>query len=220
MDIKAKKYKYVLFDLDGTINDSEPGIFASIRHALASFGINDETDENLRRMIGPPLRQSFMEYYGFDEQKTLIALEKYREYYADKGIFENSVYDGIYELLAEMKEAGLILILATSKPDVFAKRLLTYFDIEKFFFFISAGDLEQKYSEKETIIRNALTENHITDLSQTIMIGDRKFDINGAVRCGIDSIGVLYGYGNRKELIEAKATYIVEKVQSIKELLL
>jgi len=215
-----KSYKYIFFDLDGTITDSQPGIFASIRHALAFFDINDETDENLKRMIGPPLGQSFTEFYGFDEQKSLIALEKYREVYDNKGIFENKVYEGIPELLEALKNAGLILTLATSKPDVFARRILKYFDLEKYFIIVSAGDLEQKHSEKEDIIRKAIVDNNITNLSEVIMIGDRKFDIGGAVKCGIDSIGVLYGYGDRIELANFGATYIIENVQDIKAILI
>jgi len=210
-----KKYKYVLFDLDGTLNDSEPGIFASLRQALSYFGINGETDDNLRKMIGPPLGQSFMQYYGFDEQKALLALDKYRERYTDIGIYENSVYDGIYELLTQLKKEEFVLILATSKPEIYAKRILKHYNLEKYFSFVSAGDLEQKHSEKVDIIRKALSEINIINLSEAVMIGDRKFDINGANLCGIDSIGVLYGYGDREELEKSEATYIAEKVSDI-----
>ncbi|PKM61379.1 MAG: phosphoglycolate phosphatase [Firmicutes bacterium HGW-Firmicutes-21] len=215
-----KKYKYVLFDLDGTLTDSEPGILACLKHSLAYFGITGESDEKLRRMIGPPLGQSFMELYGFDEETALVALEKYRERYTVTGIYENKVYSGISELLPRLQTAGFVLILATSKPEVFAVRVIQHFGLDKYFSFISAGDLEQKHSEKVDIIRKALAVNNITELSEAVMIGDRKFDINGASLCGIDSIGVLYGYGDRDELEAAGATYIAQNVEDIESLLL
>ena len=213
-------HKYVLFDLDGTLTDSEPGIFACLRHSLSHFGIEEKDDAKLKRMIGPPLGQSFVEFYGFDEEKAAAALEKYRERYTVTGIYENKVYDGIPELLLALKQAGRKLILATSKPDVFAERVIAHFGLRHFFCYISAGDMAQKHSEKEEIIRNALIGNRITDLSEVIMVGDRKFDIYGAARCGIASVGVLYGYGERNELTEAGATYIAPTVTDLREFLL
>lgn len=212
-------YKKILFDLDGTLTASEPGIFACLKHALSYFGIKEENEDKLRLMIGPPLGQSFCEMYGFNEQEAAVALEKYRERYTVTGIFENSVYDGIPELLSKLCENGFDCILATSKPEAFVKRILDHFDIGKYFAFVSAGDMDQKQCEKEEIIKKALAGANITDKSEAVMIGDRKYDIIGAKRCGLDSIGVLYGYGSLEELQEAGATYIAEKVSDIEKIL-
>jgi phosphoglycolate phosphatase len=213
-------YKKILFDLDGTLTASEPGIFACIKHALSHFGIKEDDEERLRLMIGPPLGQSFSDMYGFSEEEAAIALEKYRERYTIDGIFENSVYEGIPELLSKLRENGFDCILATSKPEQFAKRILEHYDIGKYFTFVSAGDMDQKQCEKEDIIKKALSETNTTNKSEVVMIGDRKFDVIGAKRCGIDSIGVLYGYGSLEELQEAGATYIAEKVSDIEKLLI
>ena len=214
------RYKKILFDLDGTLTASEPGIFACIKHALSFFGIKEEDEEKLRLMIGPPLGQSFSDMYGFNEQQAAIALEKYRERYTEEGIFENSVYDGIPELLNKLQKSGFDCILATSKPESFAKRIIDYFDISKYFTFVSAGDMDQKLCEKEDIIKKALEYTKTTDKSEVVMIGDRKYDVIGAKSCGIDSIGVLYGYGSLEELQKAGATYIAEKVKDIEKILI
>lgn len=210
-----KNYQHIFFDLDGTLTESEPGIFASIRYALAFFNIVNESDENLKKMIGPPLRDSFQEFYSFNEQETTIAMEKYRERYTNIGIFENKVYEGIPTVLEKLKESGKLLTLATSKPEVFANRILKYYDLEKYFSFVSAGDLEQKHCEKVEIIQKAIAAHKINNLSEVVMIGDRKFDIIGAKKCDIDSIGVLYGYGSRAELEEHGATFIAAKVEDV-----
>ncbi|HPP84479.1 MAG TPA: HAD hydrolase-like protein [Bacillota bacterium] len=212
-------YKKILFDLDGTLTASEPGIFACLKHALRYFGIEEENEDKLRLMIGPPLGQSFCDMYGFSEQEAAIALEKYRERYTVTGIFENSVYEGIPELLDTLCKKGCDCILATSKPEPFAKRILEHFGIGKYFAYVSAGDMAQKQCEKEDIIRKALAGANVADKSQAVMVGDRKYDIIGAKRCGIDSIGVLYGYGDLKELQEAGATYIAEQVSDIEKII-
>ncbi len=215
-----KNYKHILFDLDGTLTDSQPGIFSSLKYSLRYFGINEDSEERLRRMIGPPLAQSFTEFYGFDTKKAQEALIKYREVYSVTGIYENSVYKGIPRLLDSLRSAGMNLILATSKPESFAIRVIEHFDLYKYFSYISAGDMEQRHSEKADIIRKAITANNTTNTKNAIMIGDRRFDINGAAVCGIDSVGVLYGYGSREELTQAGATYIAEKVEDISSILL
>jgi len=126
-------FEYILFDLDGTITDSGEGITKSVQYALKSFDILVNNLEELRKFIGPPLKESFKEYYKFDEEKANRALVKYREYYADKGIYENSLYDGIIEILEKLKKNGKTIILATSKPEVYAKQILKYFKIDKYF---------------------------------------------------------------------------------------
>ncbi len=213
------KYKYILFDLDGTLTDPATGITNSVMYALEKFGINVSNRTELYKFIGPPLWDSFQNYYGFSKEEAQKAVEYYREYYRDKGIFENLVYDGMDELLKTLKGKGLILIVATSKPEVFARQILEHFKIEKYFSFICGSNLDGSRVRKTDVIRYAIESADITDLSKAIMIGDREYDIVGAEESGIDSIGVLFGYGDRIELENAGADFIAETVEDIKEIL-
>ena len=214
------KYKYVLFDLDGTLTDPVEGITNSIIYALKKYNIEISGREELYKFIGPPLLESFEKYYGFSKEEAKKALEYYREYYKDKGIFENLVYDGCEDLLKELKDKGLLLIVATSKPEVFAKKILEYFDIAKYFTFIAGSNLDGSRVKKGEVIEYALKCCNIVDLSKAIMIGDREHDIIGAKSIGIASIGVLFGYGDRNELENAGADFIAESVADIKKFLL
>jgi phosphoglycolate phosphatase len=214
------KYKYVLFDLDGTLTDPVEGITNSIIYALKKYNIEISGREELYKFIGPPLLESFEKYYGFSKEEAKKALEYYREYYKDKGIFENLVYDGCEDLLKELKDKGLLLIVATSKPEVFAKKILEYFDIAKYFTFIAGSNLDGSRVKKGEVIEYALKCCNIVDLSKALMIGDREHDIIGAKSIGIASIGVLFGYGDRNELENAGADFIAETVADIKKFLL
>lgn len=214
------KYKYVLFDLDGTLTDPVEGITNSIIYALKKYNIEISDRGGLYKFIGPPLLESFEKYYGFSKEKAKKALEYYREYYKDKGIFENLVYDGCEDLLKELKDKGLLLIVATSKPEVFAKKILEYFDIAKYFTFIAGSNLDGSRVKKGEVIEYALKCCNIVDLSKALMIGDREHDIIGAKSIGIASIGVLFGYGDRNELENAGADFIAETVADIKKFLL
>ena len=215
-----KDYQYILFDLDGTLTDPKLGITKSIQYALKHFRINVSSLDSLIPFIGPPLKDSFMEYYHFDEQNALEAVEKYREYFKETGIFENNLYSGIDGLLQELTKADKTLLVATSKPIVFAKRILEYFDIKKYFVFLSGSELDGTRSMKSEVIQYALKESNITDLSRVVMIGDRKYDVLGAREVGIDSIGVLYGYGDYNELEGAGATYLARDIQAVRDILL
>ena len=213
-------FEYILFDLDGTITDSGEGITKSVQYALKSFDILVDNLEELRKFIGPPLKESFKEYYKFDEEKANRALVKYREYYADKGIYENSLYDGIIELLEKLKKNGKTIILATSKPEVYAKQILKYFEIDKYFTFIAGSDFEETRVRKGDIIKYALKEAKISDLSKVIMIGDREHDIIGAKENNIKSIGVLYGFGDVIELTQARAEYIANSTNELLDIII
>ena len=213
-------FKYILFDLDGTITDSGEGITKSVQYALKSFDILVNNLEELNKFIGPPLKESFKEYYKFDEKKANLALVKYREYYADKGIYENSLYDGIIELLDKLKQNGKTIILATSKPEVYAKQILKYFKIDKYFAFVAGSDFEETRVKKGDVIKYALEGAKISDLSKVIMVGDREHDIIGAKDNNIKSIGVLYGYGNVIELTQARADYIANNTNELLNILL
>lgn len=212
--------KNILFDLDGTITDPKIGITKSVAFALGSFGIKITNLDDLCKFIGPPLKDSFCEYYGFNENDATAAVTKYREYFSEKGIFENVEYDGIREMLKKLSEQGKNLIIATSKPTVFAIKILEHFDLIKYFKFVAGDELDGSRSKKSEVISYALSQNNIVDLSSIIMVGDRKHDIIGAKEVGIKSLGVLYGYGDIKELEEAKADYIVANVKELQLYLL
>ena len=208
-------YKYLFFDLDGTLTDPAEGITNSVVHALNKWGIEVSDKRELYCFIGPPLSASFKKYYGFSDDEALKCVEYYREYFRDRGIFENRVYGGIPQLLEKLKADGRILVLATSKPEVFAKRILERFDLAKYFDFVAGATLDESRNKKGDVIRYALGLAGVEDLSEVIMIGDREQDVLGAKENHIDSLGVLYGYGDREEHTAAGADHIAEKVEDI-----
>jgi phosphoglycolate phosphatase len=212
-------YEYILFDLDGTLTDSAIGITNSVMYALEKYGIVVSDRNELYKFIGPPLWDSFEKYYGFSKEEAKTAVEYFREYYRDKGIFENLVYDGFEDLLKTLKDNNKILIVATSKSEVFAKQILEYFNIAKYFTYIAGSNLDGTRVKKGEVIKYALESCNIIDLSKTIMIGDREHDIIGAKEVGINSIGVLFGYGDRNELEKAGADFIVATVADIGKVL-
>ena len=209
-----KNYKYILFDLDGTLTDPSLGITKSVEYALKKFEIPVENREELEKFIGPPLINSFMEFYDFDKEKAVKAVAVYREYFSVKGIFENKIYAGIEEMLQRLKKMGKIIILATSKPEKFAKQILEFFKIDKYFDLVCGATMDEKLCEKNDIIRYALSKIGNSN-ENAIMVGDRKFDILGAKENGIDSIGVTYGFGNLDELNFAGADYIISAPEEI-----
>jgi len=208
------KFKNILFDLDGTITDSKPGIINSIRKAFSYFDIN-YNNMDLNQFIGPPLMNSLVEIIGMDIKRAETVVRKYREYYSQTGIFENSLYDGIQEMLVHLKNKGHTLIIATSKPLPYANTVLEHFGISQYFSYVAASDLSSSFDTKQRVIEDALKQCNITDLLSTAMIGDRKYDITAAKNVGITAIGVLYGYGDYNELSEAGADFIVESVQKL-----
>ena len=214
-----KKYNTVLFDLDGTLTDPAEGIINSVVYALAKFGIDETDKESLKKFIGPPLADSFKDYYGFSEDKTALAIEYYREYFKKSGMFENSVYDGIEKLLILLNDKGKTLIVATSKPEKFAVQILEHFKLDGYFEYIAGSNLDGTRSSKAEVIEYALKKCSIKDKTDAIMIGDRKHDIIGANKMGIDSIGVLFGYGDKEELETAGATYVAKTVEDIEKYL-
>ena len=203
-----EKYKYILFDLDGTITDSALGITNSVKYALIKSGAEIPPYETLCKFIGPPLLDGFRDICGFETEKAKAAVKYYREYYETTGLFENEVYGGIPELLDKLKKAGKTVILATSKPEKFAKIILEHFNLSRYFDFAAGATLDETRSNKDTVIAYALSECNITDKSRAIMVGDRHHDIDGARINGISSVGVLYGFGDRKELETAGADFI------------
>lgn len=215
-----KKYDAILFDLDGTLTDSSPGIMNSIVYALKKYNISVENTDDLRKFLGPPLHESFRDFYGFDDEKSMEAVGFYREYFSTKGLLENEVYSGIREMLEDLKENGKRLILATSKPQPFTDRIMEHFDLAKYFEFIAGSNMDGTRSKKAEVIAYALESCGIMGKSNVVMVGDREHDIIGAKTVGIDSVGVEYGYGDYDELSGAGATYIVKTVEELKELLI
>lgn len=213
-------YQYILFDLDGTLTNSELGITKSVQHALKKFGIEVEDRTVLRPFIGPPLGESFQVYYGMSKEESERAIEYYRERFSVKGLYENEVYEGVEKMLQDLKESGKKLILATSKPEKFTMLILEHFDLLKYFDFVAGATMDGSRGEKADVIRYALEISGIEDKTEAIMVGDRKFDILGAKENGLASIGVLYGFGDREELTEAGADYIVERAEDIVKVLL
>lgn len=215
-----KKYNVILFDLDGTLTDPGVGITNSVAHALAKYGISVEDRAELYKFIGPPLTESFEKFYGFSSEEAKQAVEYYREYYKVKGIYENSVYAGIEKLLETLNENGKTLIVATSKPEIFAKEVLRHFGLDKYFFYIAGGNLDGTRTVKAEVIDYALNAGGVADKSTVVMVGDREHDIIGANKNGVDSIGVLFGYGSREELEAAGASYIAETVEDIEKIIM
>ena len=208
-------YQFCFFDLDGTITDSSLGITNSVRYALGKFGITEPDRTKLYRFIGPPLTESFREFYGFSRERCQEAVRYYREYYREKGIYENRVYDGLEAVLKQLKEAGKHLVVATSKPEVFAREIIGYFHLEQYFEYVAGMELDGGRGTKAEVIEYALEACGIQDRSRVLMIGDREHDVIGASKAGIDCLGVLYGFGTREELEQAGASAIADSVEEI-----
>lgn len=208
-------YQFCFFDLDGTITDSSLGITNSVRYALGKFGITEPDRTKLYRFIGPPLTESFREFYGFSGERCQEAVRYYREYYREKGIYENRVYDGLEAVLKQLKEAGKHLVVATSKPEVFAREIIGYFHLEQYFEYVAGMELDGGRGTKAEVIEYALEACGIQDRSRVLMIGDREHDVIGASKAGIDCLGVLYGFGTREELEQAGASAIADSVEEI-----
>lgn len=216
----AMIYQYILFDLDGTLTDPGIGITNSVMYALEKFNIKVSDRVELYPFIGPPLLDSFEKYYGFTPDESKQALLYYREYFVEKGMFENTVYDGVEDMLSCLLKRGKKLYVATSKPEVYSKKILDHFGLSKYFEFIGGSTLDEKGRiHKSDVIKYVLENARITDTSSAVMIGDRHFDIDGAKICNLDSVGVLYGYGDETELKDAGATYIAEKVGDIERII-
>lgn len=214
--------EYFLFDLDGTLTDPKQGITTCVQYALKSFGIDEPDLDKLEPFIGPPLKDSFMQFYGFDEEKAEAAVEKYRERFKDVGLYENAIYVGIDEMLLTLKQNGMHLAVASSKPTVYVERILEHFKIKQYFEVIVGSELDGTRVNKDEVVQEALNrlfKGRVIEKDKVYMIGDRKFDVEGAKAQGIESVGVSYGYGSLEELKEAQADYIVRSVAELEKFL-
>ena len=212
-------YHNILFDLDGTVMDSAPGISRSIRYALDRMDRQLPDGLDMKVFFGPPLKTSFRNVCGFSESDAERAVALYREYYGDQGLFECSVYPGVAELLARLNAEGRTVALATAKPETFSRRILDRFGLTGFFTFIGGASLDASRPDKNAVV--AYTLASLTDVSSdnTVMIGDRDHDVLGALRNGIGCIGVLYGYGSEEELTQAGALALAKDCMELYHLL-
>ncbi len=214
------KYTHILFDLDGTITEPFEGISKSICYALGKFGIEVHDKNDLRSFIGPPLFDSFRNSYGMSHEDANRAVDYYREYYLSGGIYECGIYGGIEELLRKLSEKPCKVILATSKPESMARMILEHFGLSKYFDHICGASLDESRCKKADVIAYALKSAEISDKSSCIMIGDTKFDIEGAAKNGLSAIGVTFGYGKREELENAGSILIFDDAFALSEHLL
>jgi phosphoglycolate phosphatase len=211
----TKKYKNILFDLDGTLTDSKEGIFKSLDYALKSLGMETPPMEDLYWVMGPPLSSSFAKLLNTEDAEEIQkAVDIYRERFGKIGMYENELFDGIEDVLEKLKNRGYKLFLATSKPIIFATEITRYFDIQKYFDALYGAELSDVRVDKTELIKYVI-EKESLDKKETIMIGDRVHDIVGANNNGIDSVAVLYGYGSKKELSEGNPTYFVKSPKEL-----
>lgn len=226
-----KNYEILLFDLDGTLTDSKPGILNGVRYALEKQHLPIPDESVLNSFIGPPLLESYARHCSLTGDAAWQALLDYRVYYKERGEMENSVYEGIEDVLIALKNAGKRLLVCTSKPEETAERIIPYFGLDKYFEHICGATLDETRNTKPDVIRYALETCRIkvnedtghydpAALERVVMVGDRKHDAEGAAEVGIDCIGVLYGYGSQEELENAGATYIVQKPDEVAGIIL
>ena len=214
------KYQTVLLDLDGTVTDSGPGIMGGVRYALEKHGMDVPGDEQLRTFIGPPLKEQFRDFCGITDGEAAEMVASYREYYSEKGIFENRVYEGVVPFLKRLKDAGLTVVMATSKPEKYAVQIAEHFGIAGYFDFIGGALMDGTRTEKSEVIEYVLASCGVDERDTAIMVGDRRYDIEGAKKAGLHSMGVLYGYGSREELESAGPDYIAETPEKAGDILL
>jgi phosphoglycolate phosphatase len=217
--MNGNTYQAILFDLDGTLTDPFTGIAHSIRYALAKLGREANDDETIRTCIGPPLLASFQKHFDLGERDARQAVTHYREYFADRGIYENEVFPGIPRLLEELAARQLRLVCATSKPTVYAQRILKHFQLCRYMEFVMGSNMDLTRTDKSEIIRCALDRMDMGHSEDALMVGDRAGDIAGAHNNSIDAVAVTYGYGSERELQQARPEYLVRSVAELRSLL-
>lgn len=214
--MKKRKYKYLIFDLDGTVTDSAEGVQRCFNYGLSKLG-KEVSDHTRLNVIGPPLKESYMGQFGMSEADAEKALGYYRELYRKKGMLKwNKLYIGIDSLLKDLYEAGYTILLGSSKPTEFCVKILEYFNVAKYFTRMDAASLDSSRSTKEAVLENSIKMANITDKSEAVLIGDTKFDLMGAEYVGIDAVAVEYGYGTYEELREYKTVYIAKTVDDLR----
>ena len=209
------KYTHCFWDLDGTVIDSSPGITQSVQYALRKSGIESPPADELLGFIGPALSWSFSHFFGMNEADSQRAVAYYRENYRAGGMLNCRVYDGIEALLERLTQGGIVCVLATCKPHCFANAILQHFGLDRFFTFISGPELDGTRGEKHEVIAYAMEQLGLTDPSEILMIGDRASDVTDAKMLGVDAVGVLWGFGTKKELTDAGAVALCSSPEQI-----
>lgn len=212
-------YQTILFDLDGTLTDPGLGITNSVMYALKQMGYDVPPRQELYKFIGPPLMDSFQMFYGMTEDQAEEAVRQYRVHFRDVGLYENEVYDGIIPMLETLRDAGKQMVLATSKPEEFAKIIMSHFDLDQYVTQIAGATMGPERNQKGQVIAYALKEFNI-DPATAIMVGDRKHDVIGAKENGLQTIGVTFGYGSREELLSCGAIAAADSPEELCKLLM
>ena len=210
-----KTYDVILFDLDGTLTNPERGLICSFEYGLSKMGVDFGDRAQLKRFIGPPLYDEWRRVYGFSEEEATRALLLFREFFAVYGWWDNEIYPGVQTMLADLKSRGKKILLATSKPEIFAKKILRLFDIDRYFDFVAGASTDKTRDKKWEVLEYALSAVGNPPLDKCILVGDRIYDAEGAAKVGIDSLGVLYGHGSDEEVCHAGFTAVVKNVSDI-----
>ena len=210
----------LLFDLDGTLTDPKEGITLSVQYALVTGGIDAPDPDALCCFIGPPLKEQFMDYAGWNDQEGEAAVARYRERFGTVGWAKNKVYDGMHDLLAALREAGFTLAVATSKPFVYAEQILRHFGLLDYFHVAVGSELDGTRTDKAEVIEETLRQLGQPDRSRVLMIGDRRHDVEGAAKCGVPCVGVRYGFAAEGELEAAGACHVADSVEALRDYLL
>jgi phosphoglycolate phosphatase len=213
-------YQNIFFDLDGTLTDPKSGITKSVAYALNAFGIKVTNLDSLTKFIGPSLKDSLMKYYDFTETDAIKGIKKYREYYGTKGMYDNQVIPGVIDLLQTLKQQHKKIYLATAKPTPFAIKIMDHFKLTQYFTAIFGSNLDGSRAQKSEVLTYGLQQTKIKPTDQTVMVGDRAYDMAGAKQNQLTAIGVLYGYGSQKELVLAGADKLVANPAELKAVLL
>lgn len=210
------KYEYVLFDLDGTLIDSGPGIMKSMAYALDKMGVQVDNPDILKKCIGPPLKESMRDIFNIEESRIGQAIDYYRECYSSGALYDANLYDGITEVLEWIQNSGRKILMATSKPEHFAKMIAEKMGFNQYFDFIGGSTMHETRTKKSDVIEYVLEQMGNPDRDIVVMVGDRKYDVIGAHECGIKAIGILYGgYGTREEMLDVHADYIADTPEDI-----
>ena len=211
----------LLFDFDGTLFDTGPGVINCVKYALERLGIHETNNFKLRKFMGPPLYDMFRELYGFDDAHGHEAVRLYRERYQPTGIWECTPYPGMVELLKKLRDSGFLLAVATGKPTPSALLILEHYEMDSLFDFVCGSEFDGTRSKKSEVVSAVLNRFRMTDHpEQALMIGDRKYDVIGAKTLGVDCLGVRYGYGEPGELESAGAIAIVDSISDLEQYLL
>lgn len=213
------QYKTILFDLDGTLADNSEGIVNGVLYALEKLGIHEQNPQSIHRFIGPPILDSFMQFYDLPEDKANQGVQLYREIFAQVGVHQATLYDGITPMLERLKQAGYLLATASSKPEKFVRQILTDHNIVQYFDAVIGADLEGKRQTKQSVCLEALRRTQ-TDAADAVLVGDRMFDAEGAAACGMDCIAALYGFGTREEFEPYPIAFYAQTTQDVADFLI